>query len=109
MKTAIINLKGNQYLVKENQEILTNFLNKKPGEKIAPEKILAIYENEKIIASPQSLRKYAVELEVLGPQKGKKLKVFKYKAKSRYRKRKGSKTIFTKLKIKRIYLKNGKS
>jgi len=102
MKVAIINIKGHQYIVKEGQEILVDFLNKKQGEKIAPEKVVVLYEDNQIINDPEVLSKCKVELEVLENQKGQKVDVFRYKAKSRYRKRKGIRPILTKIKVNKI-------
>ncbi len=109
MKSAVISLKGHQYVVKEGDDITIDFVGLSKGKKISPEKILTIYEDDMVILEPKKLSDWQVELEVLESKKGKKIRVFKYKSKSRYRRTKGFRPQQSTLKVIKIIEKNGKN
>ncbi len=91
MLTAIIALQGHQYLVRPGEELTVDFLNKKPtGE------VLALFDDDKLVALGSDAKKYQVEFKLLAPQKkGKKITVRTYKAKARYRRHKGFRPLQT--------------
>ncbi len=95
MKYAVIRLNGRQYKVKEGDFFLTD---KIIAKKIEPEVLLFKSESELKVGAPV-IDGVKVKLEVVGDEKGKKIHVFKYKAKSRYRKKIGSRSRYTRLKV----------
>lgn len=97
MKYAVISLQGHQYKVSEGQEILVD---KVTGE-IDPKVLLLVNEKKVTIGDP-IVKGAKVELKTLGEEKGEKIDVFKYKAKSRYRKKMGFRPQYTKLKVEKI-------
>lgn len=102
MKSAVISLKGHQYIVKENEEFFVDCLGVNEGSKVLPDEVLAVYNESKNSLDKKSLKKAKVELEVIGNTKGKKIRVFTYKSKSRYRKTKGFRPSLTKVRVKKI-------
>ena len=102
MKTAVISLKGHQYMVKENEEFFVDNLGVDEGNKVSPDKVLAIYNESKSALDEKSLKKAKVELEIIENIKGDKIRVSTYKSKSRYRKTKGFKPSLTKVRVKKI-------
>ena len=99
MKYAIIRLNGQQYKVEEGDELLVDFLK---GEKPQPE-VLMVKIDEKITVGTPIVTKAAVKLAVLNEEeKGTKLHISKYKAKSRYRKKVGFRSKLTRVKVEKI-------
>ncbi len=99
MKSAVIKIKGKQYWVKEGDEFLVDRIGEKA--ELEPQVLLVADDGKLTLGSP-FVSKAKIKLEVLGEIKGEKLRVFKYKAKSRYRRRKGFRPVFTKVKISEI-------
>lgn len=98
---AIFVTGGKQYLVSENDEIYVEKLNTPSGESISFDEVL--YVDGKI-GSPY-VKGAKITCEVLKHGKGKKVKVFKYKPKKKYRKTQGHRQPYTKLVIKKIEVK----
>lgn len=95
---AVIKVKGSQYLVYENQEILVSHLTDK---NIDPEVLLTFIGDKLKIGKP-TLKNAEIKLDILGEEKGKKIDILKYKAKSRYRRRIGFRPKYTKIRIGKI-------
>jgi large subunit ribosomal protein L21 len=102
MKYAVINLSGTQYKVEENQVVTTNFLNLKDGETSSTDQVLLISEDEKVTVGNPTIPQAIVEFKIIKSYSGKKVKVFKYKAKSRYRKTMGFRPQQTDIQISKI-------
>jgi large subunit ribosomal protein L21 len=104
MKYAIIAISGTQIKVEENQIITVDKMDlaeKKTGT-IAD--VLLTADDDKITVGQPLVKGAAVEYEVVKNYQGDKLKVFKYKSKSRYRKTQGFRPQQTDLKITKITL-----
>jgi large subunit ribosomal protein L21 len=84
-KYAIIKLAGKQYRVQEGDEFIVDKLDVAEGEKINCSEVVLLKNGDKVLVGTPLVKKASVELEALTQQKGKKLRVAKYKAKSRYR------------------------
>ena len=102
MKYAVISIKGNQYKVEEGKEYLVDKLtDKKP----AIETLLVVNGEKTSIGNPtvkNAVIKYKIVAE---EEKGKKLTIQKYKAKSRYRRKYGFRPKHTRLLIEKISVK----
>ncbi|KKQ51593.1 50S ribosomal protein L21 [Candidatus Woesebacteria bacterium RIFCSPHIGHO2_01_FULL_39_17] len=97
-KYAVIKIKGNQYRVSEGDEILVDKLDGKPEAEV-----LLSVDGEKIKVGKPKVRGAAVKIKVVNQEeKGKKITVLKYKAKSRYRRKKGFRPVHTKVLIENI-------
>jgi large subunit ribosomal protein L21 len=96
---AVIKIKGIQYKVSKGEEILI------PGtcdEKVKTETLLRVNDDKVSIGKP-SITKLSCKLKVITEGvRGEKINVLKYKAKSRYRKRIGFRSISTKLLVEKI-------
>jgi len=102
VKYAIIELKGHQYQAREGEELIVDRLDKKEGDKIKIETILLIRDGKKILVGTPSLKKASATAKILKHFKGRKIRVAKYKAKSRYRRVKGFRPYLTRIKIEKI-------
>ncbi len=100
---AVVKIKGHQYLVTEGEELLVDKLENKKGDKVSLEEVLLIAtDNDKAIIGNPFVKGAKVEFSVIDDVKGEKIRVARYKAKSRYRKVKGFTPIYTKIKIEKI-------
>lgn len=96
---AIIRINKKQYKVSVGDEILVDKL----ADKAKPEaEVLMISEDEKTQIGTPILSSAKVLLKVLGEEKGKKIHVFKFKSKSRYRRKIGSRPQFTRILVEKI-------
>lgn len=95
---AVISISGNQYLVTPGQELLVHRLSQTEGSLTISE-VLLFVDGDKIEVGQPYLAGISVFADVLGEEKGKKVTVLKFKAKSRYHKTTGFRPKFTKLKI----------
>lgn len=85
MQIAIIETGGKQYLVKPGQKIEVEKLPYKIGEKFDFEKVLLLGDE---IGKPY-LENAKIPVEVINQKRQKKIIVFRYHNKTRYRKKKG--------------------
>ena len=98
-KYAVIRVGGKQYKVEEKQEILVDKLT--DPKKVASETLLVV-DGEKVEVGKPTL-KTAVKLKVVSEmEKGEKVDVYKFKAKSRYKKHIGFRPQYTKLLVEKI-------
>jgi len=99
MKQAVIAISGSQYQVEPNQIITVDNLNLKEGDKSAIDQVLLLNQDGNIQIGAPTIANVQVKFEVVKNYQGPKIKVFKYKAKSRYRKTKGFRAQLTDIKI----------
>lgn len=99
---AVIETGGKQYLVSENQKIKIEKLSGKEGEKISFPKVLLVFDDKATSVGMPVVKDAVVEGEVLKQGRDRKVIVFKYHAKTRYRKKKGHRQHFTEILIKKI-------
>ncbi|MDD4937851.1 MAG: 50S ribosomal protein L21 [Candidatus Shapirobacteria bacterium] len=104
MKYAVIAISGSQFKVEENQKLTVDNLNLKEGDKSILDQILLTADGDKIKVGTPIVKNAKVEFEIVKNYQGKKLKVFKYKSKSRYRKTMGFRSQLTEIKITKITL-----
>jgi len=102
MKFAVIKTGGKQYLVKEKEEIYVDNLNKKVNDEVELETLARgdLEEAEIELGKPTLASK--VKGKVLENVKGDKIRIARFKAKSRYRRVKGFRPILSKVKIEKI-------
>jgi len=93
---AVIESGGKQYKVEEGTSLLVDRLDAKDGDKISLRPVL--FRDGDVIVG-KDLAKVKVEAKVVENLRGKKIKVFKYKAKKGYRKRAGHRSELTKLEV----------
>ena len=97
-KFAIVRIKGSQYKVSEGDEIL---IDKAGSADIVPE-VLMVCDGDKVtIGKPLLDNKVGVKI-LKDVEKGNKVKVMKYKSKSRYRKTIGFRPKHTRLQVGKI-------
>jgi len=102
MKHAVIAISGSQFKVTEDQKLSVANLNINEGEKSICDQVLLIADDKKIEVGTPTIKDAKVEFEVIKNYQGEKVKIFKYKSKSRYRKSMGFRAQLTEIKITKI-------
>lgn len=97
MKYAIISLQGKQYRVEEKQLLTVDHLAGEVGTTIEPEVLL--YNDGQVQVGQPTVAKVKVTLKVVEQGKDAKLRVFKYKSKSKYHKTIGHRQQITNLEV----------
>lgn len=98
-KYAVIKLNNRQFKVEEKKEFLLEGFNR---EKLNPE-VLLVADGEKVKVGKPLVKGAKVVLKVVDKEiKGKKVRVLKYKSKSRYRKRIGFRPKHTLVRVEKI-------
>ena len=95
---AIVESGGKQYRVEKGQSLLVDKLHEDEGAKV-PLRAVMFRSDDDTVLEPAGLEKVKVEAKVVGHERGPKIRVFKYKAKKGYRKRKGHRSELTRLEI----------
>ena len=99
---AIIKTGGKQYKVAEGSEIIIEKLNAEEGASVTFEEVLAVGEGDEIKFGRPLIEGAKVTGSVVKNGKGPKIRIFKYKHKTNYRRRQGHRQPFTKVKIEKI-------
>lgn len=99
---AIIEQNGHQYKIKPGEEIEIDRIASKEGEQYSNSKVLLLVDNDKVDIGKPYLTSVRVVFKVLSHYKGDKLRVSRFKAKSRYTKVTGFRPFLTKLKVEKI-------
>lgn len=95
---AIIKTGGKQYCVEAGKKISVEKLDAEVGAEVVFDQVLLINGDECKIGAPV-IAGAKVTAKVLEHGKGKKIRIFKYKAKSNYRRRQGHRQPFTKVEV----------
>ena len=104
--SAVVKIQGTQYLVNEGEELLVNKLSTQ-DKSLKYTDVLLYSDGKDFAVGKPFLTNCIVTVENLGEEKGDKLRVSKYKAKSRYRRTVGFRSQFNRLRIEKIAFKQG--
>ncbi|OGK16993.1 50S ribosomal protein L21 [Candidatus Roizmanbacteria bacterium RIFCSPHIGHO2_01_FULL_39_12b] len=99
MKFAVVKTGGKQYLVRENEEIIVDFLSLEPKKTVELEKLAEGNLETGAVSVGKPLLKTTTKAEILENVKGDKLRVARFRAKTRTRKVTGFRPILSKIKI----------
>lgn len=99
---AVIKTGGKQYKVSEGDEIIIEKLNVEEGATVTFDEVFAIVDGEDVKIGQPKVDGAKVIASVVKNGKGPKIRIFKYKHKTNYRRRMGHRQPFTKVKIEKI-------
>lgn len=99
---AVIRTGGKQYLVSPGDKLKIEKLNKKEGAEIAFSDVLLVEKNKKVEIGAPLVKGVKVTAKILKQAKEKKVIIFKYKSKKRYKVKKGHRQPFTQIEILKI-------
>ncbi len=99
---AIIKTGGKQYLVTPGQKIKIEKIEEEKGKDVVFDEVLLLEKDGKLEIGTPFIKGVKVKGKVMGQGKTKKVIIFKYKSKKRYKKKKGHRQPFTEVEIKEI-------
>ena len=99
---AIIETGGKQLKVEAGDAIFVEKLEVEAGEKVTFDKVVLVSEEKKVEVGAPYVKGVKVEGKVVANGKGKKILVYKYKAKKNYRRTQGHRQPYTKVEITKI-------
>ncbi len=99
---AIIESCGKQYKVAEGDVVFFEKLDVEEGKKVTFEQVVLVSDDGKIEVGAPYVKDVKVEGKVVAHGKGKKILVYKYKAKKNYRRTQGHRQPYTKVEISKI-------
>ncbi len=102
MKFAVIKTSGTQLKVSEGETIKLPKLSGKPKSKLNFNEVLLIVDGKKVLIGQPLVKGARVTAEIVEQTRDKKIRVARFKAKSKYRKVKGHKTHLTIVKVNKI-------
>ena len=99
---AVIETGGKQYLVSEKDRVTIEKLDVQPGDTVTFDKVLLVADDSNVNLGKPYLSGSKVIGKVLSQGRGEKIIVFKYRAKSRYRRKQGHRQAETEIEIQSI-------
>ena len=99
---AVIATGGKQYRVSEGDEVRVEKLPGSAGEKVVFDQVLMLGAGADSKIGMPVVEKASVEAEIMTQGRGKKVIVFKYKRRKKYRRKAGHRQPFTQLRITKI-------
>ena len=96
---AIVDSGGKQYKVKEGEILRVEKLAGEVGDNVSFDKILMFSDGENVNIGTPLLEDVAVSGHIVEQGKAKKIIVFKYKRRKRYRRKRGHRQQFTAVKV----------
>ena len=96
---AIIESCGKQYKVAEGDVVFFEKLDAEEGKKVTFDKVILVSNDNKVDVGAPYVKGVKVEGKVVAQGKGKKIIVYKYKAKKNYRRTQGHRQPYTKVEI----------
>lgn len=106
---AIIESCGKQYKVAEGDVVFFEKLDAEEGKKVTFDKVVLVSDDKKVEVGAPYVKGIKVEGKVVEHGKGKKIVVYKYKAKKNYRRTQGHRQPFTKVEITKIAMPTAKA
>lgn len=108
MEYAVCQIGGKQYKVKKGDTLEVENLNLGKDERVMFDKVLLYRLDATVEIGAPYLKDMYISAKVIDTVKGEKIDVFKFKAKSRYRRKFGHRSVFSKIQIEEIKLKKEK-
>jgi large subunit ribosomal protein L21 len=102
MNLAIIQTGGKQYIVAPNDKLQVEKIEGNVGDVVKLDQVLLTANGDDIQMGQPFVANTAVEAKIVGQGRDKKILVFKYKAKSKYRRKQGHRQHYTELEIVKI-------
>lgn len=104
MKYVIVESGGKQYKAAEGGVITVDLLANSVGDEVVLDNVLLAVNDDKVSVGTPTITGAKVRAKVLEHFKGRKILVFKYKAKEDYRKKTGHRQNYTRLQVESISL-----
>jgi large subunit ribosomal protein L21 len=97
---AIVKVGGKQYRVEKGDSLVVDRMREDEGAKVSLQPLL--FRSDEVVFEASDLEKVKVEAVVTGHERGKKIRVVKFKPKRGYKRTQGHRADLTRLEIKEI-------
>jgi len=105
---AVIQAQGLQFRVAKDEEHIMPHMGKEPGEEIVVDRVLLVSDEDGVQVGRPLVEGAVVLMQVLGDEKGDKIRVGTYKRRKKYRRKIGYRDTLTRVKIVGINLQKEK-
>ena len=99
---AVVETGGSQFTVEEGKQIRIPKIDGSVGDKITLDKVLLVSDGQNPIIGTPYVENASVEAEVTDQTKDEKVTVFKFKRRTKYRRTRGHRQMFSELRITKI-------
>ncbi len=99
---AVIETGGKQYRVHPGDRVLVEKLPGEAGDKITFDRVLLVVDEDDVIIGHPLVEGAQVEGTIVRQTRGRKIIVFKYRPKKRYRRKQGHRQYYTEVQVERI-------
>jgi len=99
---AIFEASGKQFKASEGEELFLEKIEAEAGAEVVFDKVLLVSDEGSVVSGAPYVEGAKVIVNVIKEGKGKKISVFKFKAKKNYRNRQGHRQPYTKVQVKSI-------
>lgn len=99
---AVVETGGKQYRVSPGERIMVERLPGRPGESVVFDRVLLVVDDGNVHIGRPLVAGARVEGTIVQQGRGRKIIVFKYKPKERYRRKRGHRQYFTEVQVDRI-------
>jgi large subunit ribosomal protein L21 len=96
---AVVSTGGKQYKVQKGETLRIEKIQGEVGSKVTLDKVLLVADGENIRVGQPVIEKAAVQASIVEQDKAKKILVFKYKRRKRYRRKQGHRQPYTAIRI----------
>jgi large subunit ribosomal protein L21 len=96
---AVVNTGGKQYKVQKGETLRIEKIPGEVGSSVTFDKVLMVADGENIRVGQPVLENVAVQAQIVEQDKAKKILIFKYKRRKRYRRKNGHRQPFTAIRI----------
>jgi large subunit ribosomal protein L21 len=96
---AIVDINGVQTRVTPDEVLEVNSLTGEPGAKLTFDKVLLLGNGDKISVGQPGIKGASVAIEIIEHLRGPKLRIFKFKRRRAYRRRKGHRDSLTRIRV----------
>ncbi|MCC6350775.1 MAG: 50S ribosomal protein L21 [Candidatus Eisenbacteria bacterium] len=96
---AIVDINGVQQKVTPDEVLNVPLMPGEPGSKVTFDRVLLVGDGEKISLGQPTVKGAKVAVEILEHLRGPKLKIFKFKRRREYRRRKGHRDELTRIRV----------
>jgi len=96
---AVVSTGGKQYKVQQGETLRIEKIPGEVGSKVTLDRVLMVADGDNIRVGQPVLEKAAIQASIVEQDKAKKILVFKYKRRKRYRRKNGHRQPFTAIRI----------
>jgi len=96
---AVVNTGGKQYKVQKGETLRIEKIPGEVGTQVTVDKVLMVADGENVRVGQPLLEKAAVQASIVEQDRAKKIIIFKYKRRKRYRRKQGHRQPYTAIRI----------